>query len=88
MRLYEQSLQECEAIPVNAHSVSARLQLLTNLEAQLVQSSANIQQMVMKADVLAVVQSDSQAEAEVIKAKAKLEAVRQQLETSRLVFFK
>ena len=88
LRLYEQSLADCDSVPNNAHSVGARLQLITNLEAQLVQSSATIQNMDVKSDVLKSLLPDNKtAEAEVAKARAKMENIRQQLEQARLVCY-
>ena len=86
LRLYEQSLSECESVPNNSHSVGARLQLISNLEAQLVHSAAAIQNMDVKSDVLkSLLPDNSAAESEVDKARSKMENVRQQLENARSV---
>ncbi|XP_067943131.1 myosin heavy chain, skeletal muscle-like [Watersipora subatra] len=84
LRLYEQSLSECESVPNNSHSVGARLQLISNLEAQLVHSAAAIQNMNEKSEVLKSLQPDADtSQGEVTKAKSKMEDIKQQLEEAR-----
>ena len=86
VRLYEQSLSDCSTTPNNTHTIAARLQLISNLEAQLVHSAAAVQNMQMKSDVLkSLTPDDKRAEQEVNKARGKMETIRQQLEQARCV---
>mgnify|MGYP001792940716 CR=1 FL=1 len=64
--------------------MAARLQLISNLEAQLVNSSASIQKMEMKADVIKSVKpEDKTVDTEVQEARIKMETIRQQMESMR-----
>jgi len=85
VRLYEQSLDDCESVPNNTHSISARLQLIGNLEAQLVHSAASIQNMEAKANVIkSLTPTNTSAESSVAQAKQKMDTIRQQLEQTRV----
>lgn len=84
VRLYEQSLSECNTNPDDSHTVIARLQMISNLEAQLVHSAASIQNMEMKANVVKSLKPDDRnAEEQLQNARSKMENIRQQLETIR-----